>query len=49
MYKPDKEYIRQMQESDDNKVTIPNNLDNVRLIGDNTDKNREVKFELRSE
>ena len=38
-----------MQQADDKKVTIPNNLENVRLIGDTSDKNREVKFELRSE
>ena len=49
MYKTDKEYIKQMQQSSDNKITIPNNLDNVRLIGDTSDTNREVKFELRSE
>jgi len=49
MFKPDNDYIKQMQQADNNRVTIPDNLENVRLIGDTADTNREVKFKLRRE
>ena len=49
MFKHDNDYIKQMQQSDINRMTIPDNLENVRLIGDTSDTNREVKFKLRRE
>ena len=49
MFKPDNDFIKQMQQSDDNRVPIPDNMNNFRLIGDTSDTNREVRLKLRRE
>ena len=47
MFKPDDDYIKQMKQSEGNRVSIPDNLNNVRLIGDTNDANREIRLKLR--
>jgi hypothetical protein len=36
-----------MQQSEGRRVSIPDNLNNFRLIGDNDDANREIRLKLR--